>query len=93
VYINPADAEAEGITHGEKLKLTSIRNKSVYVAAHITETVRPGCLAMAEGSWVCLDENGVDIGGAVNTLFTLRPSRIARGTTMGNGIMLKVEKA
>ncbi len=93
VYMHPDDAAALGVTKtGERVKLTSVRNTAIYAAAHITKTVRPGHLVMAEGGWVCLDENGVDIGGAVNTLFSLRPSRIARGTTMGNGLRLKVEK-
>jgi anaerobic dimethyl sulfoxide reductase subunit A len=93
VYIHPDDAVTDGISHGDKLKLTSIRGTAIYAAAHVTKTVRKGHLAMAEGAWVSLDENGIDIGGAVNTLFSLRPSRIARGTTMGNGLRVKIQKA
>ena len=51
----------------------------IRIPVHITEDILPGVAALAQGAWYAPDEKGVDTGGCINTLTSLRPTPYARG--------------
>ena len=50
VEINPLDAAARGICHGDEVHLENERGH-VCLRAHVTEAIRPGVLASPKGRW------------------------------------------
>ena len=62
----------------------------IRIPVHITEDILPGVAALAQGAWYSPDENGVDMGGCINTLTSQRPTPYARGN--GQHTNLKKEK-
>ncbi|QSX33853.1 molybdopterin-dependent oxidoreductase [Shewanella avicenniae] len=74
VWVNPADAK--GFVDGDYVIVESLRGK-VRVKAHVTNRIMPGVCDLAQGAWF-KPENGVDVGGCVNTLTAYRPSPIAK---------------
>ncbi len=92
VYINPADAMKLGIYTGNRVKLSSDAG-ALYASAVLSEQTRRGIVVMAEGSWFQQDNSGVDVGGCMNTLGSLRPSRIVQGCTVGSDHRVRIEKA
>ncbi len=82
-YLNPADAASLGIAEGDTVLVSSRRGRTL-LAAHLTERLRPGVVAVDNGSWYRPEidpEYGlIDSHGAANTLTLDVPtSRIARG--------------
>ena len=66
--INPLDAEALGLKHGDIAKISS-RHGTVIRPVFITERIRPGVVTLGEGAWAEIDEEtGIDKAGATNTL-------------------------
>ena len=61
----------------------------------VTERVRTGIVAIGQGGWANGDNaNGMpDIGGAINVLTKLRPSRIGQGMTLGADTRVNIKKA
>lgn len=94
VVINPYDAEANGITDGDRVVLENSRG-SIYASATISQRVRKGWLAIGQGGWANGDNaNGTpDIGGAINVLTKLLPARICQGMTLGADTRVKIRKA
>ncbi|MDI5874582.1 DMSO/selenate family reductase complex A subunit [Shewanella xiamenensis] len=77
VWMNPVDASARGITPGDAVIVTSKRG-SVRTVAKVTPRIMPGVTSLPQGAWF-KPENGVDMGGCVNALTSLRPSPLAKG--------------
>lgn len=94
IWINPTDAGKQGIIHGDRVKVESPRG-SIYATAVVTQRIRPGWLAMGQGGWANGDnaDGKPDIGGAINVLTKLRPSRICQGMTLGADTRVKISKA
>jgi anaerobic dimethyl sulfoxide reductase subunit A len=67
VSISSIDAGPRGIKDGDMVRVFNDRGE-VLIPAEVTERIRPGVVAIPQGAWFTLDENGVDIGGCVNTL-------------------------
>lgn len=66
--MNPLDAEALGLKHGDIAKISS-RHGTVIRPVFITERIRPGVVTLGEGAWAEIDEEtGIDRAGATNTL-------------------------
>jgi anaerobic dimethyl sulfoxide reductase subunit A len=67
-FMNPIDAEARGIKHGDTVLITS-RHGKVLRPAYITERIMPGVVDLPHGAWVQMDEEaGVDKAGADNII-------------------------
>lgn len=74
VWVNPADVTDFG--DGDWVIVESLRGK-VKVQARITQRVMPGVASLPQGAWFD-PQNGIDIGGCVNSLTAYRPSPIAK---------------
>ncbi len=92
VYINPSDALKLDIFTGSKIILRNEQG-ALYATAVLSEQTRQGVVVMAEGSWFQQDASGIDIGGCMNTLGSLRPSRIIQGCTVGSDHRVQIVKA
>jgi anaerobic dimethyl sulfoxide reductase subunit A len=90
--INPQDAVKIGVVTGDRVLLYNDRGK-IYASAVVTGQMRPGCLGMAHGGWFCPNEEGIDVGGSLNTLYSNRPSRICQGSTVGSNVRVAIKKA
>lgn len=88
--MNTSDAEKLGIKNDDVVKVTS-RHGSVIRHAMVTETIRPGVVALGEGAWVEMDDAaGVDKAGCTGIL----NGHIATGQGHSgyNSCNVKVEK-
>ena len=102
IWLNPATASTKGIAEGDVIIVESLRGK-IAGSAHLSERVRPGTISMTQGSWYAPIEDWkspygttydkVDVGGNANTLFGLRPCRIAGGMSLASECRVKVYKA
>ncbi len=102
IWLNPATAFSKGIAEGDVIIVESLRGK-VAGSAHLSERVRPGTISMTQGSWYApikdwkspygTTYDKVDVGGNANTLFGLRPCRIAGGMSLASECRVKVYKA
>ncbi|MEC9493204.1 molybdopterin-dependent oxidoreductase [Flexistipes sp.] len=94
VVINPADANTYKVSTGDRVVVANHRG-SIYATAVISERVRKGIVAMGQGGWSNGDnaKGRPDIGGNINNLTKLRPSRICQGMTLGADTRVKIEKA
>ena len=102
IWLNPATASTKGIAEGDVIIVESLRGK-IAGSAHLSERVRPGTISMTQGSWYAPIENWtapsgntydkVDVGGNANTLFGLRPCRIAGGMSLASECRVNVYKA
>ncbi|GKX56923.1 dimethyl sulfoxide reductase subunit A [Leminorella grimontii] len=77
-WINPIDAEARGLKHGDMVEIFNDRGR-IRIAAKVTQRVLPGVVAVPQGAWRDVNEQGLDVGGCINTLTTQRPSPLAKG--------------
>lgn len=78
LWLHPADAAARGISDGDVVLVFNDRGRT-RVPAHVTEDIASGVTALAQGAWLELDENGVDVGGCINILTGHRPTALAHG--------------
>ena len=78
VWINTMDAQDRGIAEGDLVEVFNDRGR-IRIPARVTPRIMPGVLSVPQGAWFKLDADGVDIGGAVNTLTKIHPSPIAKG--------------
>ncbi len=94
-WINPADAEPRGIKHGDKVHVTNDRGK-IELYAKVTPRVVPGTVAVSQGAWwdgdITKGKDGVDKGGSINTMTTMRPSPLSKGNPQHTNIC-EVKKA
>ncbi|EEQ09301.1 dimethyl sulfoxide reductase chain A protein [Yersinia mollaretii ATCC 43969] len=77
-WMNPIDAQARGLQQGEMVEIFNSRGR-IRIAVKITERVLPGVISVPQGAWRNLNKEGIDVGGCINTLTTLRPSPLAKG--------------
>jgi anaerobic dimethyl sulfoxide reductase subunit A len=87
--INASDAEKMGIKTGDVVELWNERGRIV-VPAYVTERCMPGVLVVHEGSWIDIDENGVDRGGNPDMLTLDEPS--PAGAFAYNTVLCNVKK-
>lgn len=90
VWINPIDAEPRGIANGDMVRIYNDRGE-LHIEARVTPRIVPGAFALEEGKMRELDENGVDVGGCVNTLTTHHWSPLAKHNC-SNSILAQIEK-
>ncbi len=77
VWINPVDATPRQIKHGQLVEVYNDRGR-LYIPAKITPRILPGVIAMPQGMWAKTNSEGVDVGGCINRLTSLRPSVLAK---------------
>ncbi len=76
-WINPRDAQSRGIVDGEQMEVFNDRGR-IRVEAFVTPRIMPGVVSVPQGAWY-KNVDGVDVGGAVNTLTSWHPSPQAKG--------------
>jgi anaerobic dimethyl sulfoxide reductase subunit A len=91
VWINPLDADARHIKHGDKVLVFNDRGK-LELPAKVTLRIAPGVISVPEGAWYNPNSKGVDEGGCTNTLTTWRPSPLAKGNPQHTNLV-EVKKA
>ena len=67
VWINPVDAEARGIRHGDEVYVFNDRGK-LAIKALVTKRIIPGVVSIYEGKYYQPDGQGIERGGCVNVL-------------------------
>jgi anaerobic dimethyl sulfoxide reductase subunit A len=77
VWINPIDAEQRQIKHGQLVEVYNDRGR-LYIPAKVTPRILPGVVAIPQGLWAKTNAAGIDVGGCINRLTSLRPSVLAK---------------
>ncbi|WP_067522611.1 DMSO/selenate family reductase complex A subunit [Endozoicomonas ascidiicola] len=78
VWINPVDADARNLKQGDKAEIFNDRGR-LHMRVKITSRIMPGVIAVPQGAWHQTNRQGIDVGGCINTLTTMRPSPLAKG--------------
>lgn len=78
IWMNDLDAAKRGIKNGDLVEVFNARGR-LRIAAKVTPRIIPGTVAMPEGGWAMTNKEGVDIGGCINRLTTIRPTALAKG--------------
>lgn len=93
IWINPIDAQARGIQHGDTVRVFN-QNGEMLILAKVTPRILPGVTAIGQGAWLNADMFGdkVDRGGSINILTSHRPSPLAKGNPSHSNLV-QVEKA
>jgi anaerobic selenocysteine-containing dehydrogenase len=90
LWINPLDARARGIAHGDKVRVFNEIGETM-VRVKVTPRIMPGVLSLPQGAWYSPDKNNVDTNGCINTLTSQRPSPLAKGNPQHTNLV-QVEK-
>ncbi len=77
VWMNPMDAEARGLSHGDAIKVYNARG-TLLSKVKVTPRIMPGVCSLPQGAWFD-PSNGIDVGGCINTITSHRPSSFAKG--------------
>ena len=89
-FMNPIDAEARGIKHGDIVQITS-KHGTVIRPVFVTSRIMPGVVTLPHGAWVEIDEaTGVDKAGADNIL--CGPVSTGQGVSGWNSCIVEVKK-
>ncbi len=88
--INASDAARLGIRNGDTVEIWNDRGK-VVTPVYVTERCMPGVVVLHEGSWMDLDENGVDRSGNPDFLTDDNPS--PAGAFAYNTILCDMKKS
>jgi len=78
VWINPIDARARQLASGDIVHVFNDRGV-VEIPCKVTNRILPGVAAMPQGAWTRLNNEGVDVGGCINSLTSHLPSPLAKG--------------
>ena len=87
--MNAADAKRLGIRQGDTVEIWNERGK-VITPVYVTERCMPGVVVLHEGSWMDIDENGVDRSGNPDFLTLDEPS--PAGAFAYNTLLVDVKK-
>lgn len=95
IWINPADAAARGIGHGDIIRVFNGRGQTL-AGAMVTDRIRPGVVLICEGGWYDPEHPGeintLDKHGDVNVLTLDKgSSKLAQGCA-ANTTLVEVEK-
>ncbi|MCO6556049.1 MAG: molybdopterin-dependent oxidoreductase [Gilliamella sp.] len=77
LWINPFDAEQRQIKHGQLVEVYNDRGR-LYIPVKVTPRILPGVIAIPQGMWAKTNSIGIDIGGCINRLTSLRPTVLAK---------------
>ena len=90
LWMHPSDAATRGIADGDAVLVFNDRGK-LRIPVRVTEDIVPGVIALPQGAWTELDENGVDHGGNINVLTGHTPTPLAHGNPQ-HTVLAEVEK-
>jgi anaerobic selenocysteine-containing dehydrogenase len=90
LWINPVDAEARGIHHGDTVRVYNGYGETV-VPAKLTPRIIPGVTSLPQGAWHKPGQDGMDRNGCINVLTRHRPSPLAKGNPQHTNLV-QVEK-
>ena len=92
LWMNPADAEKRGITHGDVVAIFNERG-TVLAGAYVTERIIPGAVGIDHGAkYDPIVPGEIDRGGAINTI---TPRNCTSKNTVGmavSGFLVEVQK-
>jgi anaerobic dimethyl sulfoxide reductase subunit A len=91
VFINPADAARRTIGDGDTVLIFNDRGATER-KARVSGRVPPGVIAMHQGWWYEPGQDGIDHGGAVNTVTADTLDRIG-GSGTYNSVLVDVKRA
>ncbi len=89
LFINPIDAEERDIETGDTVEVWNDRGR-VRTEAFVTPRIMPRVVSLPQGAWY-KDENGVDVGGNINTLTNLHPTAYAKGNPQHTNLVQVVK--
>lgn len=96
LYINPSDAADLGLETGDTAKITNPTGAAILRQVVLMEGTMPGCVGLAEGGTLDLDEsdpdNWIDRGGAVNVITPAVRSNYMAGLSGYNNGIVAIEK-
>ena len=85
--MNPADASARGLRHGEVVRVFNARG-ACRARLAISDEIRPGVVAMPTGAWHDTDADGTDLHGNPNVLTRdIGTSRIGQGSSAHSALV------
>ena len=91
LLINPIDAASRGLKTGDQVRIFNDRG-TVLLPAKVTPRIMPGVVSFPQGAWYKPNKAGVDEGGCINTLTSLRPSPLAKANPQHTNLV-QVAKA
>lgn len=91
LLINPVDAAKRGLQNGDQVRVFNDRG-TVLLPAKVTPRIMPGVVAFPQGAWYKPNKAGIDEGGNINTLTSLRPSPLAKANPQHTNLV-QVAKA
>lgn len=79
LWMNPEDAAHRNIQNSDTV-LVHNRRGQFKVPVYVTDDIKKGCVALAQGAWYQPEQNSsADINGSINILTTLQTSPLAHG--------------
>ncbi|WP_028116798.1 DMSO/selenate family reductase complex A subunit [Ferrimonas senticii] len=78
VWMNPLDAEERGLQSGDIVHVFNDRG-TIELPVKVTPRIMIGVTALGQGAWVKFNEQGIDVGGCLNTVTSQRPTPVAKG--------------
>jgi DmsA/YnfE family anaerobic dimethyl sulfoxide reductase A subunit len=90
LWVNPVDAEARGIKHGDVVKVWNDRGVMT-IEARVTPRIIPGTVATCDGTKRVFNAEGVDTGGNINGLTTSVSTPFGRQNA-NNSCLVQIEK-
>ncbi|MGL5604578.1 MAG: DMSO/selenate family reductase complex A subunit [Plesiomonas sp.] len=78
LWMNPLDAAARGLVSGDVAEVYNSRGK-MRMPVKVTARIMPGVAAAPEGAWSVTNKQGIDVGGCINRLTSLRPTALGKG--------------
>jgi trimethylamine-N-oxide reductase (cytochrome c) len=91
VWMNPRDAAARGIKHGDILKMFNDRG-TVLGGAYLTERIKSGAVSQDHGARIDLITDGLDRGGSNNLISPAGPQSQNCWGQATTGFLVEVEK-
>jgi anaerobic selenocysteine-containing dehydrogenase len=99
VWINPQDAQARGIKHGDVIRVFNdageICRGEMLASAYLTERIKPGVVRVSYGTWsdsVDPRKQSLDRAGNINSMNTNKNYKNWQETIVLNHFMVQVEK-
>lgn len=86
VWMNPIDAAARGIKHGDMVEILNDRGR-IQIPVKVTDRIAPGVTTLPQGAWYNPDKDGVDHGGAINTITLYRPTPLAKSNPQHSNLV------
>ncbi|MCE5209798.1 MAG: molybdopterin-dependent oxidoreductase [Chloroflexi bacterium] len=80
LWMNPADAQPDGIRDGDQVLLGNTQG-TIQIKARVTEDIMPGVVCLLEGVWLEMAPDGRDVAGSANMVTSTDGTRPSTATT------------